>query len=83
MLDLQYIREHPREVVEALARRGDGDLVAKAVTNIQMLDLKRRRLLTEVETKRSERNRVSKEIGRMKDEAQRQERIAAMRAPGG
>jgi seryl-tRNA synthetase len=45
-------------------------------------DEKRRALIQEVERLKAERNAVSKEIGRMKDPAERQAKIEAMRAVG-
>jgi seryl-tRNA synthetase len=50
------------------------------VDKILSLDEKRRDLIVEVEEMRSERNTVSKEIGRMKDKDARQEKINTMRA---
>jgi len=78
MLDLNYIRQHPDEVKEALVK-----LNTEAPIDIILeIDAKRRQLLREVEALRAERNRVSKEIGRLKDEAARQAKIAEMRKVG-
>ncbi len=52
------------------------------VDQILALDVERRKILSEVETMKAERNRVSKEIGRSKDAAERQEKIDAMRRLG-
>ena len=49
------------------------------VDSILQLDEQRRALLTKVEALKAERNAVSKEIGRMKDAAERQPKIEAMR----
>ena len=49
---------------------------------ILQLDEKRRALLTQVEALKAERNAVSKEIGKMKDAAEREKKIAAMREVG-
>jgi seryl-tRNA synthetase len=46
------------------------------------LDEKRRSLLTQVEALKAERNAVSKEIGKMKDAAEREKKISAMREVG-
>nr|MBC8450445.1 serine--tRNA ligase [Chloroflexota bacterium] len=78
MLDLNFIREHPDEVKEALVKLSTD----APIDTILELDAERRELLQEVETLRAERNRVSKEIGRMKDKAARQAHIAAMRQVG-
>jgi seryl-tRNA synthetase len=59
------------------------DLNAEAPINeILALDAKRRELLTGVEALRAERNIVSKEIGRSKDQEKRQVKIEKMRAVG-
>ncbi|MEW6566657.1 MAG: serine--tRNA ligase [Chloroflexota bacterium] len=78
MLDLQLIREQPEAVRASLRRRG----IEPPLERILELDASRRSRLTQVEQLKAERNRVSKEIGRMKDEAARQERIAHMRQVG-
>ena len=72
MLDINLIREKPEMVKAAMA-----DLNAEApIDEILALDSRRRALLTEVEALRAERNAVSKEIGRSKDQAERQAKIA-------
>ena len=63
MLDIKRIRECPDAVRQGLTSRGaDSDVIDQVLE----LDRERRELLTEVETKKSERNRVSKDIGRLK-----------------
>jgi seryl-tRNA synthetase len=52
------------------------------VDSILELDEKRRGLLTRVEKLKADRNAVSKEIGQLKDGADRQEKIDAMRRVG-
>jgi seryl-tRNA synthetase len=79
MLDINLVREHPEEVRAALAKR---NMEAEVVDQVQVLDAERRRLLTEVETLKAERNTVSRQIGQMKDPAARQEKIAAMKQVG-
>ncbi|MDY6846339.1 MAG: serine--tRNA ligase [Chloroflexota bacterium] len=79
MLDIKLIREEPDLVRQALEKR---QLSPSPVDQIISLDESRRNLIQDVETMRSERNSVSKEIGRMKDKAARQEKIDAMRALG-
>ena len=79
MLDINLIREEPDLVRQALEKR---QLSPSPVDQILVLDEKRRSLIQDVETMRSERNSVSKEIGRMKDKDARQEKIDAMRALG-
>jgi seryl-tRNA synthetase len=79
MLDINLIREQPDLVREALDKR---QMSPMPVDKILDLDEKRRTLIQDVETMRSERNTVSKEIGRMKDKDARQAKIDAMRLLG-
>lgn len=79
MLDINIIRENPDTARAGMRKRGmDTSPVDEAVR----LDAKRRELLQEVEALKAERNRVSKEIGRMKDKAQREKLIGEMREVG-
>ena len=78
MLDLNFIREHPDLVKEALVKLN----TTAPIDEILALDEERRSLLTEVESMRHRRNVVSKEIGRMKDGLERQALIAEMRELG-
>jgi len=61
MLDIKLLRERPDFVRERLASRGAGD--ERPVDELLQLDEQRRKLLAEVEALKSQRNRVSKEIG--------------------
>ncbi len=79
MLDIELIRNETERVREAMRQRHDDPTL---VDEVYALDVKRREMLQEVETLRAERNRVSKEIGRMKDKEERQARIAEMREVG-
>ena len=79
MLDINLIRETPEVVREALEKR---QMDPSAVDRILTLDEKRRELIQSVEEMRSERNTVSKEIGKMKDKDERQAKIDAMRELG-
>lgn len=78
MLDIQAIREDPEAIKQALSRRG----LATPIDDLVSLDAHRRQLLTQVEQMKAERNKVSKEIGKMKDPAERDARIKAMREVG-
>ena len=60
MLSLQFIRENPDLVREALEKRHD----TAPIDEILSLDKQRRNLLAEVEALRARRNEVSKEIGK-------------------
>ncbi len=78
MLDISLIREQP-ELIRAAMR----DLNAEApVDQILALDARRREILTEVEALRAERNTVSKEISRTRDNDTRQAKIEEMRVVG-
>lgn len=79
MLDINIIRETPDVVRKSLR---DRQMDPSSVDAILQLDEKRRSLLSQVETLKAERNVVSKEIGKMKDPASRQEKIEAMRVVG-
>jgi seryl-tRNA synthetase len=61
VLDIKLIREKPDFVRQRLATRGAGD--EKLIDAILQADEQRRKILAEVETLKSQRNRVSKEIG--------------------
>jgi seryl-tRNA synthetase len=78
MLDMNLIREQPQVVKRAMQ-----DLNATApIDDILSLDARRRELLAQTEALRAERNTVSKEISRTRDEAERKSRIERMRAVG-
>ncbi|MCL6432533.1 MAG: serine--tRNA ligase [Anaerolineae bacterium] len=78
MIDLRLIREHPDLVREALVRLN----TTAPIDEILALDAKRRDLLQQVEALKAQRNAVSKEIARLKDEAERLARIDEMRSVG-
>jgi seryl-tRNA synthetase len=61
VLDIKLIREKTDFVRERLAARGAGD--EKLIDGILLADEQRRKYLAELETLKSQRNRVSKEIG--------------------
>jgi seryl-tRNA synthetase len=63
MLDLHYVRANLAEVKQRLAGRGGA---GELLENFEELDLRRRELLTQVEGFKSERNKISDEIGRRK-----------------
>jgi len=60
MLSLQFIRENPALVREALGKRQSSE----DIIDILAFDERRRSLLTEVEALRARRNEVSREIGK-------------------
>ena len=77
MLAINLIREKPEVVREALDRRGED---RTPLDRILELDERRRTILTSSETLRARRNRVSKELSRMKEKPP--EVIAEMRQVG-
>jgi seryl-tRNA synthetase len=79
VLDINIIRENPDIVREALRKRQSDP---EPVDQILKLDVERRALVHQVESLKAERNTVSKEIGKMKDQTARQEKIDQMRAVG-
>ncbi|MRS04095.1 serine--tRNA ligase, partial [bacterium] len=79
MLDINLVRENPDLVRNALRKR---NLDPRVVDDLQQMDVERRSYLQEVEVLKAERNRVSKEIAQSKDQAERDGKIAAMRAVG-
>lgn len=79
MLDIALIREQPNKVKELL---GSLNAATDQVDTILGLDTRRREILTQVESLRAERNRVSKEISRLRDQAEREQLIAKMREVG-
>ena len=75
MLDIKYLRENFAAAEKALSTRaGKVDL-----SGFQTLDQQRRELLSEVETLKAEKNKVSGLIGRTKDKSQVQGEIARMK----
>lgn len=64
MLDLKLLQKNPEVVAGALARRRS----PLSVETFENIDARRRALLAEVETLKSERNRASAEVGRLKKE---------------
>lgn len=76
MFDLKLIREQPDRVRAMLRARGDD------VTRVDALlaaDEERRKALAELEALRNQRNTLSKEIGRMQDDAAREAKKAQVR----
>jgi seryl-tRNA synthetase len=78
MLDLRLIREQPDRVRAGIRRLH----LDAPVDEILELDTRRRALLTQVEDLKAQRNAGSKEIGKAKDSAEREQKIAEMRALG-
>jgi seryl-tRNA synthetase len=79
MLDIKLLRDQTELVKAGLARAGVDPAQVDAVL---AYDERRRALLREVEVLKATRNAVSKEIGKMKDAAERDAKIAEMRGVG-
>ncbi len=77
MLSIQFIRQNPDLVREALEKRHDG----APLNDILTLDEQRRKLLQQVETLRAQQKRESKEIARLTGSGKEQ-KIAQMRQIG-
>jgi len=75
VLSLQFIREHPDDVREAVTRR----YLTAPVDDILRLDGERRRILLEMEALKAERNQAGKRIGAARDADERQRLIDGMR----
>ena len=79
MLDIRLFRDTPDTVRRALAAR---QMETTPVDEVLSLDNRRRELIQQSEMLKAERNAVSKDIGRQKDQAERQAKIEAMRSVG-
>lgn len=79
MLDISLFRENPDVVRKSMRDRNMDDGIVDQIVD---LDETRRKLLVEVESLKSERNTVSREIGKMKDPVDRQAKIDLMRTVG-
>jgi seryl-tRNA synthetase len=79
MLDINLIRKEPEVVRRAMVNRGNDPT---PVDEILALDVQRREILARAEQLRATRNAVSKEIGRMRDDTEREEKKAEMRRVG-
>lgn len=62
MLDLKFVRSNPEKVEEALKNRGN----KVSLDQFLKLEARRREILVQVEEMKSERNKVSEEIGKKK-----------------
>ncbi len=81
MLDIKLIREKPDFVRQQLATRGRGD--EARIAEIAVLDEQRRKLVSEGDNLKAQRNTVSKEIGALKSKGQdASAQMAAMKQVG-
>lgn len=82
MFDIRRLRSEPNIVKSALGRRGGEDLV-DALDEMLALDERRRAALSEVNDLKAQRNKVSKEVGRIKrDGGEADQMILEMREVG-
>ncbi len=79
MIDIKLVREKPEILKDGLKRR---QMDPAVIDQLAELDEKRRMVLTEVETLKAERNKVSKDISTTKDAKEREEKVKAMRDVG-
>lgn len=79
MLDIKLLREQPAYVKQQLSRFG---IDPALVDQVLAFDEARRTQIRQVEELKAQRNAVSKEISKLRDEAERAVRIAAMRTVG-
>jgi seryl-tRNA synthetase len=79
MFDINLIREQPEIVKKSLK---DRQMDSSAVDDVLKYDSERRALLVQVEALKAERNTVSKEISKIKDPAERKQKIEDMRIVG-
>jgi seryl-tRNA synthetase len=79
VIDINLLREQPDLFRNDLTVR---QMDAAAVDDVLRLDEQRRSIIQEVEALKAERNAASKAIGSMKDPAERQAKIEAMRQVG-
>lgn len=64
MLDIQKIRKNPEEVKRALKKRN----IEVSFDELLVLDEQRKKLITQVEELKAQRNKASKEVGQLKRE---------------
>lgn len=79
MIDIRIVRDQPQVLKGALERR---HMDVTIVDQLSELDENRRKILTEQELLKAERNKVSKEISSLKDKRLREEKINSMREVG-
>ena len=79
MIDIKLVREKPEFLKDGLKRR---QMDPGVIDRLAALDEERRLVLTEVETLKAERNKVSKEISAIKDAREHEAKVSAMREVG-
>jgi seryl-tRNA synthetase len=79
MIDINIVRDKPEIIKKSLVKR---QMDPSVVDQLAELDKKWRAILTKTEVLKAERNKVSKEIGKTKDKAERDRKISEMRLVG-
>ena len=79
MIDINIVREKPEIIKKSLKKR---QMDPTVVDQLARLDKKWRAVLTETEVLKAERNKVSKEISKIKDKTEREQKISEMRVVG-
>jgi seryl-tRNA synthetase len=79
MIDINIVRNNPDVLKQSLEKR---QMDAAVVDTLSQLDVDWRAKLTEAEVLKADRNKVSKEISKIKDNTEREAKIAEMRAVG-
>jgi seryl-tRNA synthetase len=79
MIDINIVRKTPELLKASLEKR---QMETAVVDRLSKLDISWRAKLTEAEVLKAERNSVSKEIGKIKDKTEREEKIKEMREVG-
>jgi len=72
MIDIRFLREHPDEVRENIRKKYQ-DSKLPLVDEVILLDEKSRKTQAEADTLRSDRNRISKEIGSLMGQGKKEE----------
>ncbi len=70
MLDIKFVREHPEEVKENIRKKFQEEKLP-LVDQVIELDAKRRSVIAEADQLRSDRNRLSKQIGMLMGQAKK------------
>jgi len=79
MIDINIVRDNPNVLKKSLEKR---QMDPSVVDTLSKLDITWRAKLTEAEELKAERNKASKAIGKTKDKAEREAKIAEMRKVG-
>lgn len=79
MIDINIVRDKPKIIKKSLENR---QMDPSVVDRLAKLDKEWRAVLTKTEVLKAERNKVSKEIGKIKNKAEREVKIAQMREVG-